>query len=441
MFEGLRKKFSNFIGGIAKKEAEEAAQAEKEEKAEEESWQAAEAKKEEKPKQASAGEAAKEERREVEQAGQKGDEEGAKDPQAQKTEQDRKAPEVKSIRAVIPTPGHGVATATTLHGARQAAGEPLRPKNQEPQRASQTMQPNATFTTRLKGVIFRQVKISEKDADPFIDALKIGLLQSDVNYDVAEKMAASIRISLVGKQVNSKDIQGDITKAIRSSIMNVLSSRPEVDIVKMISMKKEAGGLPFKIMFIGPNGAGKTTTMAKVANLLLSSSITCVLSASDTFRAAAIEQTVFHGSKLGVNVIKGNYGSDPSSIAFDAIAHAKAHGIMAVLIDSAGRQETNRSLIEELKKMARVTAPDLKIFVGEAISGNALLEQVKAIDQAIKLDGIILTKLDVDAKGGNTISILSDTSVPILFFGTGEKYADMIPYDPAFVADSIIPNN
>ena len=221
--------------------------------------------------------------------------------------------------------------------------------------------------------------------------------------------------------------------------MQVLSRSPDMDIVGMANMKKEQGSLPFKIMFIGPNGAGKTTTMAKIASMLLANNISCVLSASDTFRAAAIEQTAIHAQRLGINVIKGNYGADPSSVAFDAIAHAKAHGIMAVLIDSAGRQETNKSLLEELKKMTRVAAPDLKIFVGEAISGNALLDQVKAIDAAVKLDGIILTKLDVDAKGGNTLSILSDTTVPILFFGTGEKYSDIMRYDPKFIIDSMLP--
>ncbi|MDE1859100.1 MAG: signal recognition particle-docking protein FtsY [Candidatus Micrarchaeota archaeon] len=309
----------------------------------------------------------------------------------------------------------------------------------EQQHAKPASAPKVTFTTRLKGIILREVKISEKDADPFIESLKMDLLQSDVNYDVTDKITASIRNGLVGKPISSRNMEGEITQAIRESIMQVLVSRPNLDIVTMVKNKKESGVLPFKIMFIGPNGAGKTTTMAKIASMLIGNGITCVMSASDTFRAAAIEQTVHHADKLGIGVVKGNYGSDPASVAFDAIAHAKARGIMAVLIDSAGRQETNKSLIEELKKMVRVTSPDLKIFVGEAISGNALLEQVKAIDQAVKIDGIILTKLDVDAKGGNTLSILSDTTVPILYFGTGEKYTDIMAYDPKFIIDNILP--
>jgi len=167
--------------------------------------------------------------------------------------------------------------------------------------------------------------------------------------------------------------------------------------------------------------------------------VRCVVSASDTFRAAAIEQAVFHAKKLGVEVVKGAYGADPASVAFDAIAYARAHGADAVLIDTAGRQETNRSLIEELRKMVRVNRPDLCIFVGEGIAGNALLDQVKQFDEALKLDGIILTKLDCDAKGGNTLSILSETKIPVLYFGTGEKYGDLMPYDPEFVVNSIVP--
>ncbi len=285
------------------------------------------------------------------------------------------------------------------------------------------------------------VKISEKDADPFIESLKMGLLQSDVNYDVTERITDNIRRNLVGREVSSRNISADIRDGIRESILGVLSSRSKIQIIDKVKEKAAAGQLPYRILFVGPNGAGKTTTMAKVASMLLSNGISCVLSASDTFRAAAIEQTAYHAGKLGINVIKGTYGADPASVAFDAIAHAKAHNIMVVLIDSAGRQETNKSLIEELKKMARVTAPDMKIFIGESISGNALLDQVKAINEAVSLDGIILTKLDVDAKGGNTLSILSETTIPILYFGTGEKYTDIMPYDPQFIVDNILPNN
>ncbi len=267
------------------------------------------------------------------------------------------------------------------------------------------------------------------------------LLQSDVNFDIAERIIENMRTGLVGKTLGSRDVNSQISAVIKDSIRSILNKGSGVDIVSMAKSKKASGDGPFKILFIGPNGAGKTTTMAKIAKMMMNNNLSCVLSASDTFRAAAIEQTVLHAERLGIHAIKGKYGADPASVAFDAIAHATAHGINVVLIDSAGRQETNKSLIEELKKIVRIAKPEMKIFIGESIAGNSLLEQVRAINEAVKIDGIILTKLDVDAKGGNTLSILGDTPIPILFFGTGEKYTDIMPYDPNFVIENIFGNN
>lgn len=300
--------------------------------------------------------------------------------------------------------------------------------------------PDVTLVTKVKGTLLGKVKISERDAEPFLEQLRIALLQTDVNYDVAEKLTAKLHENLVGKEISAQDIPNGIRGEIRNSLMQVLSKNEGVDLLALAAEKKRKGNEPFKILFLGPNGAGKTTTIAKIAYMLGSKGIRCVISASDTFRAAAIEQAAIHAKRLGIDVVKGAYGADPASIAFDAIAYAKARGLGAVLIDSAGRQETNKSLIEELKKMVRVNKPDLCIFIGEGIAGNALLEQVKQFNEATKLDGVILTKLDVDAKGGNTLSILSDTQVPVLYFGTGEKYADLMPYNPQFVVDNIVPN-
>jgi fused signal recognition particle receptor len=300
--------------------------------------------------------------------------------------------------------------------------------------------PDVTLVTKIKGTILGKVKINEKDADPFLEQLRLALLQTDVNYDVAEKLTAKLHENLVGKEISAHDISKGIRGEIRNSLMEVLSKNSGVDVLALAKAKKGKGDGPFKILFLGPNGAGKTTTIAKIAHMLGSNGIRCVISASDTFRAAAIEQAAIHAKRLGIDVIKGSYGADPASIAFDAVAYARAHGLDAVLIDSAGRQETNKSLIEELKKMVRVNKPDLCIFIGEGIAGNALLDQVKQFNEATKLDGVILTKLDVDAKGGNTLSILSDTQVPVLYFGTGEKYTDLMPYDPKFVVDNIVPN-
>ncbi len=296
-----------------------------------------------------------------------------------------------------------------------------------------------SLETKIKGFVFGTVEIKEKDVKDILEEFKMALLESDVSYEVAERMVDTMQKKLVGSKVDSQNIEIEIRKIIRDSVSEVLSSNSNIDLVKMANSKKEQGNGPFVILFIGPNGAGKTTTMGKLASMMLKNGLTCVLSASDTFRAAAIEQTAIHAQRLGINVVKGTYGADPASIAFDAIAYAKARNIDVVLVDSAGRQETNKNLVEEMKKMVRVAKPDVKIFIGESIAGNALIEQVKTFDAAIKLDGIILTKLDVDAKGGNTISILSETTIPVLFFGVGEAYDSLMPYDQKVVLDNIVP--
>jgi fused signal recognition particle receptor len=448
MFEGLKKKFSNFVDSLSKKEEKELQKASSEPEPPNElgqekianvaeqnahQWEAL-------GRDISNIEAAKPVHKEAREAKQIHQEQ-------QKAE--KKAVTEEAIKAPTHPEPEKEQARDSVSEEPQKEAKVTRPKEERrdekpSQKAADTVQakaPSVSAVTKIKGLFLGHVRISESDVNPFIENLQMGLLQSDVNYDVAEKVANNIRHVLVGKEVNSRNIEGDIRQGIRESIFGVLAGSSGIDIVERINKKRSENALPYKILFVGPNGAGKTTTMAKIANMMLENSITCVLSASDTFRAAAIEQTAYHASRLGISVIKGTYGADPASVAFDAIAHAKAHGIMAVLIDSAGRQETNKSLIEELKKMTRVTRPDLKIFIGESISGNALLAQVKAINDAIGLDGIILTKLDVDAKGGNTLSILGDTTIPVLYFGTGEGYSDIMPYDPKFIVDNILPNN
>ncbi len=301
------------------------------------------------------------------------------------------------------------------------------------------IKPSLSVATKIKGAIFRKIKIKEEDVSDMLEELKIALIESDVNYDVAERFVENLKKLLIGKEVEAKNIEEELNRIVKEALLQTLSKSSSIDIVEFVKRKRaENGEEPVKILFLGPNGAGKTTTIAKIAKMLKDAGLTCTLSASDTFRAAAIEQLAMHAEKLKVPIIKGKYGADPASIAFDAIAYSKAHGIDAVLIDTAGRQETNKSLIEEMKKIVRVAKPDLKIFVGEGIAGNALLEQVKEFDEAVKLDGVILTKLDCDAKGGNTFSILSETNIPVIYFGTGEGYDKLIPYTPNEIVENIL---
>ena len=211
------------------------------------------------------------------------------------------------LHTLHPTSQHVSEAHRAVEGApvRRVDPETRIQSGPKPAEAIPSNEPKVSTTTRIKGLFLGHVKISEKDADPFIESLKLGLLQSDVNYDVADKVADSIRRTLVGREVSSKSIAGDIRQGIRDSIMGVLTKSSEIDIVKRVDAKMVENQLPYKIFFVGPNGAGKTTTMAKIASMLLSNHITCVLSASDTFRAAAIEQTAYHAGRLGINVIKG----------------------------------------------------------------------------------------------------------------------------------------
>jgi fused signal recognition particle receptor len=184
------------------------------------------------------------------------------------------------------------------------------------------------------------------------------------------------------------------------------------------------------ILFVGVNGTGKTTSLAKLAGWLRAQGLSSVIAASDTFRAGAIEQLLVHGERLGVRVVRQQEGSDPAAVAYDAVEHARAKKVDVVLVDTAGRQHTNENLIAEAQKIRRVVQPALTVFVGDALSGHDVVDQVKLFDQALGIDGLILTKLDADAKGGAALSLAFVTKKPILFVGTGQGYADLLPFDP-----------
>jgi fused signal recognition particle receptor len=292
--------------------------------------------------------------------------------------------------------------------------------------------------TKVKSLIIPEFTIKEEDVASALDDFELQLLTADVALPVAEEIITDLKKRIVGQKIKSSDIEKYIISSIHDAVYDVMQ-KENIDLVAEIKKTRQTKK-PYKILFIGPNGAGKTTTIAKVAHYLKKNGFSCVISASDTFRAAAIEQAVEHAKKLNIPYIKHDYGSDPAAVAFDAIKYAEAHDIDVVLIDSAGRQETNRNLIEQLKKIERVTSPNLKVFVGEGIAGNALLTQVSEFNSAIKLDAVILTKLDVDAKGGTVISVRKATGIPILFIGVGQGYDDLIPFDKEYIVKRIMNN-
>ena len=222
-----------------------------------------------------------------------------------------------------------------------------------------------------------------------------------------------------------------ILTVLKESI-NGLFITNNIDLLKLVKTKK-----PFVICLVGINGSGKTTTIAKLARHLMDNGLDPVIAAADTFRAAAIDQLEEHGNKLGVKVIKHDYGSDAAAVAFDAIKHAESKGKDVVLVDTAGRMHSNANLMDEMKKIIRVAKPDLKIFIGESIAGNDCVEQAKAFDEAIGIDGIILSKADVDEKGGAALSVSYVTGKPIMYIGVGQEYKDLKLFTPSIVMENL----
>jgi fused signal recognition particle receptor len=264
------------------------------------------------------------------------------------------------------------------------------------------------------------------------------LLSNDVAIDTAEEICDKLIDSFKGDQIgrlsSTKKLLFDTLKQV---ITEVLTPDKQIDLFEEIKQKKKKG-IPFVIVFLGVNGTGKTTTMAKIAHYLKQNNISVVAAASDTFRAGAIEQLSYHMKNVDVRVIKHDYKSDPSSVAFDAFEHAKARGIDVVLIDTAGRQVTDRNLMAEMQKIVKVSQPDLIIFVGDSLAGNDALYQAKEFKKHVGIDANILTKLDADSKGGAALSISHETKKPILFVGVGQGYNDLKPFDKHIFISNIL---
>ena len=268
-------------------------------------------------------------------------------------------------------------------------------------------------------------KLKEKRIDDFLWDLEYGLLQADVALAVVEEIKKNVREELLTKKIRKGIGTNEIVEnALKKAVANVLSINP-LKFDDFIEKQEK----PIILMFVGVNGTGKTTVIAKFTHHLQKHHKTCVLAASDTFRAGAIEQLNVHADKLGVKLIKHKSGSDPAAVAYDAVEHARARRKDIVLIDTAGRMQTNINLMDEMKKIKRVAKPSMIIFVGDALAGNDAVEQAKKFDEAVGIDAAVLTKIDADAKGGAALSIAYAVSKPIIFLGTGQDYDDLVPFN------------
>ncbi|OCL98183.1 Signal recognition particle receptor FtsY [Aliarcobacter thereius] len=292
-------------------------------------------------------------------------------------------------------------------------------KNKEKNIESQSFLSKAfdkTFSSIKTVVPQKKEKISFDDIEEL-------LIEADVEYEIIEKAMNGLPNMITRKE-------------LRHRLVMLFEHAPKVDFDKFEK--------PFVRLIIGVNGAGKTTTIAKLANMLKKDGQSVILGAGDTFRAAAIEQLSTWAEKLNIPIIKTKQGHDSSAVAFDTISSAIARGVDNVIIDTAGRLQTQTNLNNELKKIVKICQKALndkaflKLMVLDGTQGNSAIAQAKAFNELIEIDGIIVTKLDGTAKGGALFSISNQLELPIFYIGVGEKENDLIEFSPDNFVDALL---
>jgi len=283
---------------------------------------------------------------------------------------------------------------------------------------------------------FSEKELKEKDIEDILFQLEISLLESDVASEVIDSIKSDLKEKLIGTKVDKKEIEKFVKDSLIQSISSLFDNAGKIDLFSKIDSKKESGE-PYLILFVGINGVGKTTTLAKLAYLLQQSKYSVVVAAADTFRAGAIEQLREHINRLNLKLVAQNYGSDPAAVARDAVLYAKSHKIDCVLIDTAGRMQTSKNLMDQIEKITNVVKPDFKIFVGDSLAGNDTVNQAKEFHESTKFDAAILTKSDADARGGAALSIVKTTAAPVLYVGVGQEYPDLKAFDKELFLETV----
>jgi fused signal recognition particle receptor len=282
----------------------------------------------------------------------------------------------------------------------------------------------------------QRIVLDEDTLEELLWELEVGLLESDVALPVIEAIKASVREQLAVTGVPRKNPAEVVEAVLRTAIKQVLEGG-KIDFDEFVDERLKQDKRPVVIMFVGVNGTGKTTTIAKIAHRLKKRGISCVLAAGDTFRAGAIEQLTLHAERLGVKIVKHKAGSDPAAVAYDALEHARSRHKDVVLLDTAGRMQTNTNLMAEMAKIKRVANPHLIIFVGDALAGNDAVEQAREFNRVVGIDGTVLTKVDADAKGGAALSVAFTIGKPLLFVGIGQGYEDQVPFNTQWMMDRL----
>lgn len=269
-----------------------------------------------------------------------------------------------------------------------------------------------------------------KIGNEFYEELEEILISADISVSTAEEIVDEIRAEAKHDRIKDKEFVCDLLKDVLEEKLTE-AEIPEIE-------------YPAVIMLVGVNGVGKTTTVGKLANYFLSKGKSVTVAAADTFRAAAADQLTVWAERAKVRIVKHEEGSDPSAVVYDALTSAKAKGTDVVIIDTAGRLHVKAHLMEELKKMSRVvereypTADFYKLLILDATTGNNAISQAEIFDEAVELDGIVLTKLDSSAKGGFVVSLCSQLQIPVMFTGVGEKMEDLELFNPEEFVDAIL---
>jgi fused signal recognition particle receptor len=294
--------------------------------------------------------------------------------------------------------------------------------------------------TSFNGLVQKisQKELSDKDIAQILDEFLLILVENDVAYSVAQTICDLLREKLKTIEIRRFTNSSEPAKAVlRDVLLEVLKGSGEETFFRILDERKSEHKAAI-VMFVGVNGTGKTSSIAKIGKLLLKKGFSVVIAAADTYRTGSIEQIEEHAHRIGIRTIKHDYGGDAAAVAFDAVNYASAHGINVVLIDTAGRMQTNKNLLEEMKKIARVAKPDLTILVADALTGNDAVEQAKKFSESVSIDGVIITKLDADVKGGSAVSMATIIGKPILFATVGQNYEDIISFEPDQMVQSIL---
>ena len=273
--------------------------------------------------------------------------------------------------------------------------------------------------------------------DGILDELETDLLSVDMGHAATEDLVNALKSRIIGSRVNTRTaLPTLLERALRASLRRLLEAGYwDFDKTVRALMSEDS---PVIIMVVGVNGTGKTTTSAKMAYRLNEEGYSVVMAAADTFRAGAIDQLAAHAERIGVRCITSQRGGDSAAVARDAVDSAKAKGDDIVIIDTAGRMQNKTNLMEELRKVHRVTNPHLVLFVADALAGNDAVEQAKVFQSMLRFDGAVLCKMDTDANGGAAMSIAHATGRPIVLAGVGQGYEDLISFDPEWLLDSIL---